>query len=247
MSSAVGTFSAFRMLPTVVASLVKPFGTPFKVTPKGSGNEDSAFDAYTFTCLAILTGVTALGLFVNIVPEWSPVGQGEFSVVSAYWAAVNIVVLRIATLICFEKSKPLLDSFAADEPVHLATGAPRGRRPADGCPADLHAAGGRMVSVSLDRAEIEVPAEAAPQPGSATLTMDGVPPFEARVDRVDRTIGGPATVWLSYDLSGAARDAMIVKLYTGGYSQDIRVIDKSAVAGGLWNRAFGAAPTANNV
>lgn len=69
LSNAVGAFSTFRLLPTVIATLVKPFGTPFRVTPKGSGLEQSYFDAYTFTCTAALVAATALGVFINLVPE----------------------------------------------------------------------------------------------------------------------------------------------------------------------------------
>jgi cellulose synthase (UDP-forming) len=230
VSSAVGAFSTFRMLPTVVASIVKPFGTPFKVTPKGSGNESSTFDVYTFTCIAVLIGVTALGLFVNVVPEWSQIGQGEFSIVSAYWAGVNIVVLVIASLICFEKPKPLLDSFQADEAALLSAG---------GLLCD-----GRLTSVSLDRAVLECPSDAAPKPGPVTLKVHDVSPFNARVEHVDNRPGRSAAVWLSFILEGEARDEMIVKLYTGRYSQDIRVIDKSAIVGGLWSRAFGSSTPA---
>src|SRR5688572_30024420 len=93
VSSAVGAFATFRMLPTVISSVVRPFGKQFRVTPKGSGNEDSTFDGYTFACASFLIAATALGLFVNIVPEWSRIGLGEFSVVSIYWAVVNIIVL----------------------------------------------------------------------------------------------------------------------------------------------------------
>ena len=43
LSTAVGAFSTFRLLPTVFATLIKPFGTPFKVTPKGSGAGQNEF------------------------------------------------------------------------------------------------------------------------------------------------------------------------------------------------------------
>ena len=34
-SQVYGTFLSFKILPTVLATLIKPFGHPFKVTPKG--------------------------------------------------------------------------------------------------------------------------------------------------------------------------------------------------------------------
>jgi cellulose synthase/poly-beta-1,6-N-acetylglucosamine synthase-like glycosyltransferase len=117
LSTAVGAFSTFRLLPTVIATLIKPFGTPFKVTPKGSGAEQNEFDAYTFTCSAILIALTATGVIINLVPEWSTIVKGEFSVVAMYWAGANIVVLVIASLICFERPRPPVDSFFIDEPA----------------------------------------------------------------------------------------------------------------------------------
>jgi cellulose synthase (UDP-forming) len=41
----------------------------------------------------------------------------------------------------------------------------------------------------------------------------------------------------------AAHDSLIVKLYTGEYSQDIRRLDTPAIFGGLWKRAFGRVAT----
>jgi cellulose synthase (UDP-forming) len=197
------------------------------VTPKGSGNEDSAFDLYTFACVSVLIAATALGLFINIVPEWSRIGQGDFSVVSVYWALVNIAVLVIAALICFEKAKPLQDSFDADETAYLTAG---GRRTAV-----------RLVSISLDRATLEWPPGAPPPPADVLLEMSGVEPLPARIAAAP--IARPSEACrlvASFELVGLARNQGIVKLYTDAYSQDVRELDKSAIAGSLLTRAFGS-------
>lgn len=226
VSSAVGAFATFRMLPTVISSVVRPFGKPFKVTPKGSGNEDNAFDGYTFACVSSLIAATALGLFVNVVPEWSQIGEGEFSVVSAYWALMNIAVLVIAALICFEKAKPLQDSFDTDETAHVSVD---GQRTA-----------ARLRSISLDGAVLEWPAGATPPMGDILVELSGVEPFRARnaAGPAGRSTGVSRTI-ADFKLEGPTRDQMIVKLYTGAYSQDVRELDKSAIAGGILARAFG--------
>ena len=227
VSSAVGTFATFRMLPVVISSVVKPFGVPFRVTPKGSGNEESAFDAYTFFSIAFWIAVTLLGLIINIVPEWSRIGEGEFSVVTAYWAALNVVVLMVAALICFEKARPLLDSFATDEPARLTAGTGR-------------VLGARVISLSLDRGVATFEADPGLRPGDPIrIEMERFPHLEATVMATERARRGPVRVSFAYALQGACRDAMIVRLYTGEYSQDIRAIDKSAIFGGLWSRLFG--------
>ncbi len=231
VSSAVGTFATFRMLPVVVSSVIKPFGVPFRVTPKGSGNEENAFDAYTFFSIAFWIAVTALGLVVNIVPEWSHIGESEFSLVSAYWAALNILVLLVASLICFEKSRPLLDSFATDEPARIV--------------AFRHALEARIVSLSLDRGVASFATDPGLCPGDRIwIETERFPHLDATVEGAARGQGyGPTRIRFSYTLEGACRDAMIVRLYTGQYSQDIGGIDKSAVFGGLWKRLFGRSRT----
>lgn len=232
VSSAVGTFATFRMLPTVVSSLVRPFGKPFRVTPKGSGNELNQFDRYSFTWIACMITVTVLGLLVNVVPETSHV-QGQFSPVAAWWSGINIVVLLIASLICFEKPRRLFHAFKLDEPAVV-----------DDVP-------GQIVSLALDKAVVAVPTMARFQSKSLMLKLPGFAPFEAELGQVTQrrrsvSRSGDKQAYylhLYFELSGAARDSMIVKLYTGQYSRDIRDIDKVAVSLNLLLRSFGRTRT----
>ncbi|WP_085026594.1 glycosyltransferase [Ensifer aridi] len=234
VSSAVGTFSTFRMLPTVLSSLVRPFGKPFKVTPKGSGNEESAFDAYTFTWIAGFIIVTALGLLINIVPETAQT-NGSFSTIAVLWSGINIVVLVIASLICFEKPRRLLQAFRLDEAV------------------DVDGTGGRLVSLSLDKAVVAVPTKARFKSTRVILKLEGFAPLEAELKQVtqrrgDITRSGDERRYylhLHFDLRGFERDKMIIKLYTGRYSRDIPDIDKVAVSVNLLLRAFGRTRTAS--
>ena len=99
MTTAIGAFGTFRLLPVVIASLIEPFGVPFRVTSKGTANDQNYFDSYTFAALALLIVITTAGLIINLIPEWAVVLPGEFGVLADYWAVVNIVVLA---LICFE-------------------------------------------------------------------------------------------------------------------------------------------------
>jgi cellulose synthase (UDP-forming) len=233
VSSAIGTFAAFRMLPTVVSSLVRPFGKPFKVTPKGSGNVESVFDAYTFTWIAGFIVVTALGLVINIVPETARI-QGGFSVIAALWAGINIVVLVIASLICFEKPRRLFQAFKVDEA------------------ASVDGSTGRLVSLSLEKAVVAVTTETLFQSTRVRLALDGFEPIQAELRQVTQRRGDISRpgdtrryyLHLHFDLHGSERDKMIVKLYTGRYSPDIPDIDKVAVSVNLLLRAFGRARTA---
>ena len=232
VSSAVGTFATFRMFPTVVSSLVRPFGKPFRVTPKGSGNESNQFDRYSFTWIASIVTVTVLGLLLNVVPETSHV-QGQFSPVAAWWSGINIVVLLIASLICFEKPRRLFHAFKLDEP------------------AVVDDVSGQIVSLALDKAVVAVPTMARFQSKSVMLKLHGFAPFKAELGQVTQrgrsvSRSGDKQAYylhLYFELSGAARDSMIVKLYTGQYSRDIRDIDKVAVSLNLLLRSFGRTRT----
>ncbi|ASY72770.1 Curdlan synthase [Sinorhizobium fredii USDA 205] len=233
VSTAVGTFATFRMLPTVLSSLMRPFGKPFKVTPKGSGNEENLFDAYTFIWIAAFIVVTAAGLLINIVPETAHI-EGSFSTVAALWSGINIVVLVIASLICFEKPRRLLQSFKLDEAAEVDGGA------------------ARLVSLSLDKAVVAVPTETRFKSTRVTLNLDGFPPLQTELKQVTQRRGDISRsgdrrryyLHLHFDLRGFERDKMIIKLYTGNYSQDVPDIDKVAVSVNLLLRAFGRTRTA---
>jgi cellulose synthase (UDP-forming) len=226
VSNAVGAFSTFRLLPTVIATLIKPFGTPFKVTPKGSGAEQNDFDAYTFTCIATLIALTALGVIINLVPEWSPIVKGEFSIVAMFWAAANIVVLVIAALICFEKPRPAVDSFSIGEPAQA-------RFAGRSLP-------GRLVSLSLDSGIVEFRQDLPIGIGEEVLVeAAGFPLLPSRVETIGQQREGHISVRFKHSLDPAAHDRLIVKLYTGDYSHDIPRLDTPAIVGGLWKRAFG--------
>ncbi|MGD9882358.1 glycosyltransferase [Reyranella sp.] len=230
LSTAVGAFSTFRLLPTVIATMIKPFGTPFKVTPKGSAAEQDAFDAYTFAWVAALTALTAAGVIVNLIPEWSPIRKGEFSVVALAWAAANIVVLVIAGLICFEKPRPSFDSFLIDEPADARFGA--------------QVLPGHLTSLSLEHGTMEFEQEPPVAVGDELVVeAAGFPSMPSQVEKLARHQDGRLFIQFKSNLDPAARDHLIIKLYSGDYSQEIRKLDASAIAAGLWKRAFGRTAT----
>jgi hypothetical protein len=169
VTTAIGAFGTFRLLPVVIAGLIKPFGVPFRVTPKGSANDQNYFDSYTFAALALLIVITTAGLIINLIPEWAVVLPGEFGVLADYWAVVNIVVLALAAMICFEVPRRAREDFVADEPVAI------------------HAAGesiaGRVTRLSLGYVTIELPPGQALPPVLHTIELGGVQALPARIVR----------------------------------------------------------------
>ena len=90
----------------------------------------------------------------------------------------------------------------------------------------------RMDEVTIQLAEIDVRLKEN-EAGRVILELGGVDPFAVEFAAFDHQRDGKVLAKISYALEGAARDQMIVKLYTGSYSQDITAIDKSAVASGI--------------
>jgi hypothetical protein len=66
----LGTFQSFKILPSLLVTLVKPSGLKFKVTPKGKAARGAGYDRKVFRTAATCMGLTAAGILINILPEW---------------------------------------------------------------------------------------------------------------------------------------------------------------------------------
>ena len=82
----LGVFQSFKILPTVLATIVKPYGHVFKVTPKGAAAQDSSYERSVFWIAAILMMLTTGGLLVNATPEWRIVSQAGLVPIVAMWS-----------------------------------------------------------------------------------------------------------------------------------------------------------------
>jgi cellulose synthase (UDP-forming) len=124
-----GTFLSFKVLPVVLHSLIKPFGHPFKVTPKGGGQQASTYQRGIFWSSATLIVLTIVGLIINAIPELRIVDTVEVLPIVATWSAINIVVLF---LVCMTSLQAPIrrgeERFELDAPIWvLAIGRPIAR------------------------------------------------------------------------------------------------------------------------
>ncbi len=116
----LGTFQSFKILPTVLLTLIKPQGHVFKVTPKGGDAKRSAYEGGIFWSSAALIGLTAAGLLVNVMPEWRIVSQTALLPMVAIWSVINIVVLILVCMMSLQAPMHRGEErFAVDEPVSL--------------------------------------------------------------------------------------------------------------------------------
>ena len=70
LSTAISFFNSLRLVPTALSTLIKPFGAPFRVTPKGSNVTASSGDRYALFVVGLLAALTVGGMVINwILPD----------------------------------------------------------------------------------------------------------------------------------------------------------------------------------
>lgn len=117
----LGMFSSLKILPTVLVTLVKPFGHVFKVTPKGGAARGAPYDRQVFWTAAILLLLTSAGVAVNLFPESRIISQSALIPVVALWAGYNVVLLFIVCMIALQGSvRRGEERFPCDEEILLS-------------------------------------------------------------------------------------------------------------------------------
>src|ERR1700674_456912 len=96
------TFLAFKILPTVTATIFQPHGHAFKVTPKGAGDGVSTYARGVFWTAAGLMFLTIAGLILNTSPEWRVVEVTHMLPVVAFWSAINLTVLLFVCMMALQ-------------------------------------------------------------------------------------------------------------------------------------------------
>ena len=233
VSTAVGTFGTFRLLPTVLSSLVKPFGAPFRVTPKGALNK-AGVDWGTFAGIMAVAGLTAGGLAINAIPGRGLLADGQIFPVAAAWGLLNLVVLLVSALICFDAPRRRKEErFRLDAPVELAVQDDTAR-PARILPET------RLRDLSVTGARIGLPAGTRVSNGDrVTLRLEAFDGFLAA--RVVRGGSGEATLAF-VAMPAATRDRLIAFLFAGRLKPDAaRRRSHGGVWQGLWRRLTGPA------
>src|SRR5258708_3466415 len=215
----LGTFQSFKLLPTVLQTMVQPRGHLFKVTPKGSDAAGTGYESGIFWTTFGLMLLTLFGLAINTMPDWHIVEQMSLLPMVAIWGAINIGVLFLACMMCLQA--PIRrgeERFEADEAVWL--------RDAGGSLTI-----GRVMNVSLSGAGIalDVAPDRAIMPGDQMrLFLKGVGFLTGTGARA-----GGSFLGLHFDLpSSVERDLLIRKIFTSSF-------DTTAVTVSAWSATFG--------
>lgn len=116
----LGTFQSFKLFPTVLTTLVKPFGHVFKVTPKGSAAVRSGYDQGIFWTAIILMILTVAGILINATPESRIVTQLSLIPMVALWSLINIIVLFLISMLALQAPiRRTEERFAIDEEARI--------------------------------------------------------------------------------------------------------------------------------
>lgn len=202
-SQVQGTFLSFRVLPIVLTTLVKPFGHPFKVTPKGGTSQASSYAGGIFWTSGTLMGLTILGLIINTVPELRIIDNPEVMPVIAFWSTLNVIVLFLVCMMSLQapirRSEERLE---IDEPIWVI-----------GPSGTISAA--RIRDISLSGTGLEADLDRALSAGVG----DTVRVFVREVGFIAGTVVRQAGRFLGVEFQlpkSVERDLLIRKLFTAG-------------------------------
>lgn len=200
LSDAANLFMAIRVAPATLLSLARPFGMPFRVTPKGAAARGQTTDRFVvWTCLALLA-VTTVAVGLNASDRWRIIDDRNGLGLAAFWAIWNAAIIGVAALIARDQPRRRSDE-------RFALGLPaRWRRSGDATWHD-----GIVADASLGGVRLACPAAAALRRGDMVcLAIAGIGEVEARVVRAGATALG-----LAFEAVGEeTRDRLIRVLFT---------------------------------
>jgi cellulose synthase (UDP-forming) len=218
IAAATKTYLTFRLFPTVLATLIKPFGTPFRVTPKGSGNNLMSMDRPTFWVVLLTAGLTGLGLAAHRVLSGRTVD--ELSLVVMLLMLNNLIVLGLVAMFVVQRARPRLqERFFVNALAQLL-----GETLVPCRVVDLSVSGGLVESAS--------PVE---EGTLIELKLDGVGHLRGRViRRLEHRMG---VAW--EEVPETTRDRLICYLYGSDRAQGANALRPWRAFWDVLKRAFG--------
>ncbi len=206
ITQAFQLFIAVELLPTALASLIKPFGKPLihimPVTPKGAQAERRQVDRLTFGVLATVMIVTVASVAIAAYTRQGVLRDPQEIIAALGWTVLDLVICGIAALVCFE-----LPYRRDEERVRVhATG-----RMTDPTTGDIEV---RVDDLSLSGANLAGASLITARPGAAiVLALPSVGRLSCLVRRVDcdrKSCG------VTFDpMDAVTRHALIRRIYQG--------------------------------
>jgi cellulose synthase (UDP-forming) len=214
LTSATSFYLSARIYPTVLQCAIKPFGAPFRVTPKGRDNNKTAGDTTAKWELAVIIILTVGGIIAGCRSPGNFYSQTGLLIATG-WALCNLVLFGL-TLLCVSQRPRLRgeDRF------------PIGR---SGSVSVMgHVKDCNVVDLSLSGALLGDGADLK-LGDSVKLSLDGL---EALPATVVRKSGDKAGIRFA-ELPKADKDRLIVYLYTSGFHNHVQEMRPIRVLGQL--------------
>jgi cellulose synthase (UDP-forming) len=218
-SQVQGTFLSFKILPIVLATIVKPFGHPFTVTPKGGISHTSSYARGIFWTAASLIVLTVFGLIINTIPEWRIVDSEQMLPVVALWSAFNVIVLFLVCMMSLQAPRRRGEErFDLDEKIRII--GPSGA-----------VSSGRIKDISLSGVHLEEDSDTADMDNHTLVAHvgDSIRIFITEVGFVSGTVARQTGRFLGIRFilpPSVERDLLIRKMFTAGL--DTTHVDASA-------------------
>lgn len=205
---------SFVIVRTVIACLTKPFGHPFKVTPKGSLSGGVLIQWNYLLPFALAALGTFLGILINTSAYADLNGTPGFEV-NLFWSIYNIAILLLAATVCIELPQQRQHArFPAKEQAVIRV---HGRVDTPCTVTDISLGGAKIAGS---------PPAWATQGEKAVLLLDGGAlqvPF--RFIGLDRWQNFGQGFPIIFEAGIAMRRALTVKLFGGSYRSTIDEID----------------------
>ena len=202
--AAHAVLQAFRLLPVVFGTLIKPRGHAFKVTPKGADAQGRMLDRPTMVIALGTIALTALGLAVNLNPATRVVATEALIPIVAFWSVLNMLVLGVvASIAVAPPARRKEERFQIDLVCRV-------HRHAD-------AAWARTIDLSMTGGALDGGPAGLATGDWVVVDLPGIGRIASQVMRRIRSADGTPLHGVRFDLpQGAARDALIRRLYTQG-------------------------------
>ena len=214
-SQVLGTFQSFRILPTVLATMVRPFKGVFKVTPKGSAATTTGYARGIFWSAAALMALTISGMIVNALPEWRIITQTGLVPIVACWGIINVTILFLVCMMSLQVPvRRAEERFAIDEPIWL--------RDASGASWSA-----RSNDISLSGIGVALDDDRAPEIGITQRLQAFIPEVGFVAVTLVRHDGRFLAMQL-HRLPSVERELLTRKLFTSGH-------DTAAVSASAWS------------
>jgi cellulose synthase (UDP-forming) len=199
-----------RILPTVFATLFKPHGHAFKVTPKGSA-AGSAIDTLMVYIPLIIILVTALGLYLNMSSSIRIIEHVNQIPMLATWSIASMMILSVVQTVAISPSGAARsERFEVDLPCVLET--------QDGQRFSARATNISMSGVGLQVMEVvEIPND------TKWISLE-LPEVGTLAAAITRQYG--SNIGVAFDLpAGPKRDILLQILFTRGMDNSTHTED----------------------